>query len=193
MSTAPQLERPMTAEDLAGVPEDGRRYEVIGGELIVSPSPSQRHQYVSTKLIHLFQSHFQDSGDGMVFAAPFDVRLGTHDVVQPDLVVVLKRNRSRLHDDAVVGAPDLVIEIVSPSSARIDRVRKAALYASYGVPEYWIVDPDARTILAQSLVDGRYQTMTPEDDLIHSGVLPGLVIDPSDVFVMPDWMSEDPR
>lgn len=191
MATAIHLERPLIADDLAGMPDDGRRYEIVGGELIVSPSPSQRHQNASTNLLFMIRHHLGQTGSGMVFAAPFDVRLGSHDIVQPDLLVVLERNRPYLRHDGVSGAPDLVIEIVSPASMRIDRVRKAAIYATFGVPEYWIVDPDARTILAQSLENGQYQPLTSDDGLVHSRVVTGMAVDPVEVFAMPDWMVDE--
>jgi Uma2 family endonuclease len=85
---------------------------------------------------------------------------------------------------------DLIVEIVSPSSRGIDRVRKSALYATHGVSEYWIVDPDGESILAQELQDGAYREIRTDDGLIRSRVLEGLVIDPTEIFAMPDWMVE---
>jgi Uma2 family endonuclease len=184
-----QIERPYTAEDLAALPDDGRRYEIIGGELIVSPSPSERHQRVSTRLVRRIQSHVEDNDIGVAYTAPFDVHLGEHDIVEPDILVVLKENESRLRHFGVAGPPDLVIEIVSPSSSGIDRIRKAATYATFGVPEYWIVDPAAETILAQTLTEGRFRPIAHEDELIHSVQIVGLVIDPTEIFAIPAWMT----
>jgi Uma2 family endonuclease len=88
-------------------------------------------------------------------------------------------------DAGIDGAPDIVIEITSPSSQRMDRIRKSATYATFGVPEYWIVDPETETILVQVLVDGRYQPSVGGDGSVRSVQLPDLVLDPSDVFAQP--------
>ena len=157
MTAVLQLERPYTVEDLANTPDDGRRYEVIGGELVVSrPRPRSTSERRSGCPAFLLD-YLERSGSGEVFAAPLDVVLGTHDIVQPDLVVVLEHHADRVTDAGIEGAPDIVIEITSPSSQRMDRIRKSATYATFGVLEYWIVDPDTETILVQKLVDGRYQ------------------------------------
>jgi Uma2 family endonuclease len=183
-----QLQRPYTAADLAAMPDDGRKYEVIGGELIVAPSPAERHQYISGRLFRRVQAYVEDNDIGVAYAAAFDVHLSEHDIVQPDILVVLKANVSRLREVGMAGPPDLAVEIISPSSAGIDRVRKAAAYATFGVPEYWIVDPDSETILAQTSEGRRFRPMTSDDGLIHSAQIAGLVIDPTEVFAVPDWM-----
>ena len=182
------IQRPYTADDLAGMPEDGRRYEVIGGELLVSPSPTTRHQRISGRLYRRIETYVEDQDIGVAYAAAFDVHLGEHDIVQPDILVVLKANVSRLREVGMAGPPDLVIEIISPSSSGIDRIRKAATYATFGVPEYWIVDPDSETILAQALEGGRFRPVPSEDGPIRSVQIAGLVIDPAEVFAVPDWM-----
>jgi len=99
------------------------------------------------------------------------------------------QNAARIKDYGVVGAPDLVIAIVSPSSAKIDRIRKAATYATFGVPEYWIVDPETATILPRSLKEGRYRPFSDEDGRIRSVQIKGLVIDPADIFAVPKWLT----
>jgi Uma2 family endonuclease len=119
------------------------------------------------------------------------VHLSEHDVLEPDIVVVLREHRERIRDDGICGPPDLVVEVISPGSARTDRVRKAAAYAAFGVPEYWLVDPREQTILVQELRSGRYHPVTSDDGLVRSVVLAGLTIDPRDVFALPDWMTEE--
>jgi Uma2 family endonuclease len=183
-----QIQRPYTADDLAKMPEDGRRYEVIGGELLVSPSPAERHQRISDRLHRRIGDYVEDNDIGLTYAAAFDVYLTEHDIVQPDILVVLKSNVSRLREVGMEGPPDLVIEIISPSSAGIDRIRKAATYATFGVPEYWIVDPEAETIQVQTLSGGRYRPMVSEDGLIRSVQVEGLVIEPVEVFHVPLWL-----
>jgi Uma2 family endonuclease len=184
MTAVQQLERPYTVEDLANTPDDGRRYEVIGGELVVSPAPTTKHQRASIRLSRIFADYLERSGSGEVFAAPLDVVLGTHDIVQPDLVVVLEHHADRVTDAGIEGAPDIVIEITSPSSQRMDRIRKSATYATFGVAEYWIVDPDTETILVQALVDGRYQPGESREGAVRSVQLPDLFIDPKDLFAL---------
>jgi len=177
-----QLERPYTADDLATMPDDGRRFEVIGGELAVSPSPSTEHQRVLRKLIVKIDEYLTHLDSGEVFTAPLDVVLGNHDILQPDVFVVLHENASRVTDSGVDGPPDLVIEITSPSTAPMDRIRKSATYATFGVPEYWIVDPHSKSILAQRLVDGQYQPIDSVDGMVRSRRISGLAIDPAEIF-----------
>lgn len=120
-------------------------------------------------------------GSGEAFAAPLDVVLGTHDIVQPDLVV-RRHHAERFTEAGIQGAPDIVIEITSPSSQRMDRIRTSATYATFGVPEYWLVDPSTETILVRTLVDGRFQSRSGG---VRSVLLPDPVIDPSEVFAFP--------
>jgi Uma2 family endonuclease len=186
MTAVRQLERPYTVEDLANTPDDGQRYEVIGGELVVSPAPSTKHQRVSFRLARIIGDYLEHSGTGEAFAAPLDVVLGKHDIVQPDLVVILRQHADRVTDAGIDGAPDIVIEITSPSSQRMDRIRKSATYATYSVPEYWIVDPDTETILVHELVDGQYQPVASRDGSVRSRQLPDLDFERGDVFALPE-------
>ncbi len=180
-----QLQRPYTLEDLAEMPDDGRRYEILGGELIGSAAPTTKHQRASSRLSRLIGNYLDENGLGEVFTAPYDVVLGIHDIVEPDLLVVLHTQDDILTDANVIGAPTLVIEILSPSSRSIDQIRKSALYASHRVPEYWIVDPDSEIILAQRLVDDMYQPIATVDGLVSSLTIPGLLVDPEKVFFSP--------
>ena len=139
--------RPLTYEDLRQMPDDGQRYEVIGGELIVNPAPRRDHQEVVANLDWILQRFLRASGLGRVYTHPVDVSLGPNDIVQPDLVVI---QASRLNiyqpEGVVVAPPDIAVEIASPSTRGIDRIRKMALYAHSGVPEFWIADPERRTL-----------------------------------------------
>ncbi|MGE3797871.1 MAG: Uma2 family endonuclease [Thermomicrobiales bacterium] len=183
------LDRPMTAEDLALLPDDDTRHEILGGELIVAASPTERHQWASIRLSRRILEHLDTTGVGMVYAAPFDVRLGRYHLLVPDLSIVLRQNASRITRKRIMGPPDVVVEIISESTKTIDRVRKSAIYADAGVPEYWIVDPDASTILVQTLVDGQYVPVASEDGSAHSHQVPGLVVHPTDIFSTPDWFA----
>jgi Uma2 family endonuclease len=166
------------------MPDDGQRYEVIGGELIVNPAPTSNHQRAVGAIYRLLYDHARDHAAGEAFLAPFDVLLGHFDAVQPDIVfVAAARPRVAGERNFIEGAPDLVVEVISPTSRTNDRVRKMALYARSGVPEYWIADPARRSFEVQSLDGEEYRPVEPDDDgLLASRVLPGLCVDSSVVF-----------
>ncbi len=128
----------------AAIPEDGKRYEVLEGGLLVTPAPSPRHQLISFRLQQQLVNHFGDSSPGVVFAAPIDVILSNHDILQPDLVVADRPQQVSLR--GIEGAPLLVVEILSPSTRKRDRTRKARRYATLGVRHFWLVDPDAHRV-----------------------------------------------
>jgi Uma2 family endonuclease len=148
----------LTWEHYQELPNDGKRYEIIDGELYVSPAPSEKHQRVATRLTSRFVFYTETHYLGEVYSAPFEVRLAWSDIVQPDIVFV-SRQRGRVITSARIdGAPDLVVEIISPSSVKTDEETKRNLYAKYGVKYYWIIDPLAEWIRAYELgADGLYE------------------------------------
>ena len=166
--------------------DDGKRYELIDGSAyLMEPAPEWGHQSIGVKLAR-FIDEFLDGTSGKVFQAPFDVRLNTdagdNTVLQPDIVVLL--DRSKLSGTGCLGVPDMVIEILSPSTSSRDIVTKFNQYLHAGVPEYWIVDPVAETVSAYILVTGRYVcTDYGKTDEAPIGVLNGCVIKLSKVFV----------
>jgi Uma2 family endonuclease len=175
-----------TYDDLLALPDDGKQYEIVAGEIIEMPAPSGPHQYISLLLGSLLLQFVRRFKLGWVFTAPFDVRLNTYFVLQPD-IVFLRHNdptRAALNKIKLIdGAPDLVVEIVSPSSQGYDRVTKLSTYATFGIPEYWIVDPDKDEIRALVLREGAYVPFEQQEDgIIRSEVLAGLEIDPKDLF-----------
>jgi Uma2 family endonuclease len=131
----------LTYEDYAELPNDGRRYEIHEGELSVTPSPGTPHQQIIGNLNDVLRRHVHGAGIGEVFLSPLDVVLSNTTVVQPDLIYVDASRRAVVTRRAIEGAPTLAVEIISPSTPRIDRVTKLQLYAKYRVPWYWIVDP----------------------------------------------------
>lgn len=179
-------ERALTYDDLASLPEDHLRREIIGGELIVSPSPDWWHQELALHVRDLIVA--SEAGKlGKVAVAPLDVRLTPYDTVQPDLFFVTwdKMASILMPDGRITGSPNLVIEVVSPTSRALDRVRKFALYASAGVPEYWIVDADAREVPVHVLDGNRYaRIQTDSNGRAASRVLPGFVVDPTAIFAV---------
>ncbi len=138
-----QTTTPTTWEDVLRMPDDGNRYEFIGGRLYVTPAPVIRHQRVSRRLQSALMQVLRDGGHGEVFYAPVLVEFpGTGDRVQPDILFVSNERRGIVGEKQVTGAPDLVVEILSPSTAHRDRGVKLDLYARRGVREYWIADPN---------------------------------------------------
>jgi Uma2 family endonuclease len=147
----------LTYEDYVNLPDDGRRYEVLDGELVVSPSPTSRHQLVSHNLDFALSSWVRAKGLGRMWAAPLDLILADTVVMQPDLIYVSKLRSAIVTKRGLEAAPDLVIEILSDSTASRDRGVKMRLYARYKVPRYWIVDAEARTLEVHALRDDAYE------------------------------------
>ena len=129
------------------MPEDGNRYEAIGGELYVSPPPKHRHQWVAANVFAAIHDILVRPGYGRLYFAPIGVEFPeTEEGVQPDLLFVSTERLGLVTEDGIRGAPDLVIEILSPSTARRDRTVKRHLYQRQGEPEYWIVDLDSKQV-----------------------------------------------
>lgn len=148
-----------TYADYARLPDDGRRYEIIDVVLYVAPSPNTSHQDAARWFVYDLTQHVHLTGRGLVFSAPFDVELTARDVVQPDVLVVLAEHASIITPSRIIGAPDLVIEIISPSTAGYDRRQKQDVYARAGVRECWIADPGTRTIETLVLEAGTYRSL----------------------------------
>ncbi len=138
--------RRLTYEDYVLLPDDGKRYEIIDGELHVSPAATPLHQRVSRRIQFHLMLMLEQPKFGEVYDAPIDLLLDSHTVVQPDLLVIRTENLSIVGEKNLQGPPDLVVEILSPSSRRRDRLVKFEAYARLGVPSYWIVDPEKQTI-----------------------------------------------
>ena len=179
------IPRRMTYEDLQQTPDDGNRYEIIDGEPIVSPAPSLLHQELVVRLLVLIQAYLVESRfGGKIFPAPVDVRLAEHTVVQPDLVYVsAARSHIRANPAFVNGVPDLVVEILSPSTRAYDEHVKHRLYERAGLPEYWLVDLNREALTILTLRKGAYvATAAQSASRVSSVVLPGLAIDVPALF-----------
>lgn len=149
--TALPRSRPLTRADLDAMPDDGHRYELIDGALIVTPAPGERHQTAVGELHLLLRRGCPD--DLKVLLAPFDVTLADDTVVQPDLLVCRRRDLTRRD---LPTAPVLAVEVVSPSTRRIDLTLKRSRLEAAGCASYWVVDPLAPSLTAWDLVDGAY-------------------------------------
>ncbi|MGN6104795.1 MAG: Uma2 family endonuclease [Kofleriaceae bacterium] len=151
-----QFEKVWTYDDLValGDPAHGERYEIFDGELVVSPAPSLWHQEVLKRLFLRFHAELEATRLARVYFAPLDVILSPTRVVEPDLLIVRTERQHILANRGVTAAPDLVVEIVSPSNSQHDRVRKRRFYAGNSIREYWVVDPEDHTIEVLALIDG---------------------------------------
>jgi Uma2 family endonuclease len=133
------------------LPADGRRYEIHEGELSMTPAPSPQHQMITGKLFSLLYAHVTSQGIGEVLLSPLDVILSDVSIVQPDIVYVDRTRLDRISKRGVEGAPTLTIEVLSPTTTLIDRTSTHQLYAKYGVPFFWLIDPASRSIEADVL------------------------------------------
>jgi Uma2 family endonuclease len=143
--TQPKPKIKFTVKDYMSTPE-GTRYQLLDGEMILAPSPTQKHQSLLANLYRLVYAFVAEGDLGRVWFAPLDVVLSNYDVAQPDLMFVSNERAGIVTDANVQGAPDLVVEILSPSTSGYDQGYKRALYARHEVLEYWLVDPDAETV-----------------------------------------------
>ena len=172
-----------TYKDYCATPDD-ERCELLNGNLMMVPAPNRKHQQVLSRL-HLKLGNFaEEHGLGEVYVAPFDVVLSDTDVVQPDLLFISRAREHTLTDENVRGAPDLVIEILSPSTADRDLGYKHELYGRHGVLEYWVVDPMGETVSVHRQRDGRLELAETfgRRDTLQTALLEGLQLKLDDIF-----------
>ena len=169
---------PFTYHDLDNFPEDGKRRELIGGDLFVSAAPSTRHQRLIVELVYIIRSFLQTHPVGTVFAAPTQVVFDELESVEPDIFVVLTDGRAEITERRVLGAPAWVIEVLSPTNRDYDLETKRKLYARYGVV-YWVVDPEAEEILTWD-VEGK--VIYQRGDEAEVSVLLGFSLEPTHLF-----------
>jgi Uma2 family endonuclease len=165
----------LTTADLEQLPDDGLRHEIIHGDHYVTASPVTRHQRISGRLLVALQSYLDAHPSGEVFHAPFDVVMSFHDVVVPDLIYVSHSRAHLVTTKNLQGAPDLVIEILSPSTRPRDEHLKRDLYERVGVEEYWLVDPDHNVVTIYRREGSRF--LPPEtfeaNAVVSTPLLPG--------------------
>ncbi|MGO8818915.1 MAG: Uma2 family endonuclease [Terriglobia bacterium] len=165
-------------EDYCLLPNNGKRYEIIDGELFVTPSPLRRHQKVLANLLYYLTEFVKKDDLGEVYPAPFDVVFSEYDVVEPDVIYVSKAHASVVTEKNIQGAPDLVVEVLSDSTARIDRTTKLKLYARNGVAEYWVIDPEVYAAEIYRQVPGGYELAAQLDSSqsLTSPLFPGFAL-----------------
>lgn len=142
----PKMESRWTAELVRALPEDGQRHELVSGVLVVTPAPSPGHQGVLAVLYDRLAPYLRSNGIGAIRWSPADLSLGEDEILQPDLFVYPRLRGRKVREWADISSLLLAVEVLSPSTARYDRTLKRKRYQRAGVPEYWIVDPDARLI-----------------------------------------------
>ncbi len=172
-----------THADLLVMLDDLKRRKIIDGDMFTTPSPTCRHQIISGNIFFAFWKYLDTRAIGETAFAPLDVILSDYDVVENDLLFILNEHRNIIQD-WIRGAPDLVIEILSPITEATDRGVKLKVYARFGIPEYWIVDPEQRAVevyrLAQQ-ASGPSQVLH-EQETLTSPLLPGFVLEVGTIF-----------
>ena len=173
----------LTYEDYLKTSDD-ERWELLNGELVMVPSPNMPHQEVATDLVTLLNTFVKERGLGRVYSAPTDVVLSDTNVVQPDLLFVSRQREQIITHANIQGAPDLAVEIRSPSTDELDRTVKRKLYADHGVKEYWLVDPDAMTVTVLALGEGVFEEAAAycKGQTLTSPTLRGFSVDLDDIF-----------
>jgi Uma2 family endonuclease len=165
--------------------EEGAPFQLINYDLIMSPSPTPDHQVISLRITSTMFNYLESKGNkGFLVSAPMDVRFDDGNVLQPDVLYISEQRKEELVKDRIEGAPDLVIEILSPSNAYYDLRQKKDIYQKYGVKEYIIVDPIAFNCELYLLKDGNYQLYQKAEktEHLHSVLLPGLAFDLNKLF-----------
>jgi len=176
----------LTYEDFLLFPDDGKRHELIDGEHYVTPTPNLKHQSIVMNLGGMIWSWLQQHPVGRMFNVPLDVVLSEFDVVEPDLQFTSRDRLEIFTKQNVRGAPDLVVEVGSPSTRQRDETIKRRLYERFGVSEYWIIDPELDVIKVYRRVDERYvrvaELSLENGDVLTTPLLPGLEMPLSTIF-----------
>lgn len=182
---APQTATRMTYEEFMALPESSSGYELIEGELIVNPAPVPRHQGIIGNLFFELQTYFRANGGGRTFLSPIDVVLSRENVIQPDVVVILMSRASILGPKNVQGAPNIAVEVLSDRTRRRDENVKRRLCETFGVDEYWLVDPDANGVKLyrrSGTAFGAPIVLRDTTDMITSPLLPQFALPLAELF-----------
>jgi len=186
---SPNADRRLTLEEFNRLPSNGdfEHHELLEGELIVVRGvPRIPHQEVCSRIHALLIRQVQEPGHGLVFSNPTGIVLGRDTVVKPDALVALRENYGILEDDCIYGPPDLVVEVLSPGTARHDLVAKRAVYERYGIREYWVVDLKTRTLLQLVLDGGRYrETRHAADAVFRAAFRAEVEVRVADIWPVP--------
>lgn len=174
----------MTYAQYCLLPEDGKQYEVIDGELFMTPAPKPKHQEIVVRLTEELSRFVRENSLGKVSVAPVAVLLDQHTVLEPDVLFIRQQRLEIVKEQAIEGAPDLVVEVLSPSTFYKDLRKKMTAHSQFGVQEYWIVDPETQTIEIYARRDDKLQLARnfSSGDAVESAHLPGFRLAVKDVF-----------
>lgn len=166
------------------LPEDGKQYEVIDGELFMTPAPKPKHQEIVLRLARKLSDFVEKTNLGKVFISPIDVLLEEHTVLQPDVLFIRSERLAIVKEEAIEGAPDLAVEVLSPSTFYKDLRKKMSAYSQFGVQEYWIVDPETETIEIYARQGDKLEPARKfsTGENVESALLPGLKLAVKEVF-----------
>jgi Uma2 family endonuclease len=183
MATAVLEQQKMTYEEYYNLGDD-TLYQLIHGELNMSPAPSTYHQRVLMTLLQHILKYLEENKTGELLLSPVDVVFDKYNTVQPDLLVILNEHRNIIQERGVFGSPDIVFEIISPSSMIMDRHTKFELYEKHGVKEYWLIDINNKAVEVFELVDGKYGLFSSAsiEGTVFSSVLEGFETDINGLF-----------
>jgi Uma2 family endonuclease len=179
----------LTFEQFRQLPDDGKRYELVRGEVHLTPSPTTKHQIILGRLYASLDEYLSKNPLGRLLFAPLDVRLSADTALQPDLIYVASAHAAIVQEDYLRGSPDLVVEILSPSTAAHDRATKLPLYAEAGVGEMWIIDPQAKTVEILKLQGNKYlvEAALAGSRALTSTCFPGWELPLPDLFDFRGW------
>ncbi|MBS3905550.1 MAG: Uma2 family endonuclease [Syntrophaceae bacterium] len=179
-----KIDEKFTYQDYFHLPDNGKRHQIIDGELYMVPAPVPYHQRILRNLGRILDQFVNENRAGEIFYSPCDVVLSDVDVVQPDIFFISQERLSIVQDKNIQGAPDLIVEILSPYSEKIDKISKVKLYARYGVKEYWIVNPEKKEVTVLNLKGSSYKSLGNFcfKDSFETKFLKGLTIKVSEIF-----------
>lgn len=174
----------MTVEEYRTMPEGPPYYQLIEGELIMSPSPNWFHQTVAANVFTILRNYVDRNPIGVVRFAPIDVFLSKHTTLQPDVLFISAQNQHLIREDGIYGGPDLVVEVVSPWNAQLEKRRKRPLYSTHGVKEEWLIEPNLEQIHRYDFTTdiAKPVRIIDSDESFETPLLPGLIINAADVF-----------
>jgi len=173
-----------TYDDYRQLPDDGKRYEIIDGELYMSTSPTSNHQRISGNFFGMLFIYLRSHPIGEVFQAPLEVFFSNTNIAQPDVLFISKERRDIIKPTQIRGAPDLIIEVLSPSTEKRDRTVKLKMYAKFGVQEYWMAKEKTATVEIFRLHGGQLVPVArlKKSDVLISPLFPGLEIPLDEIF-----------
>lgn len=179
---ATSVRQPKTYEDYLNTPNDGQRHELIDGEIVVSAAPAIDHQRLVGRLFRMLSAVAESTPGDEAFISPIAVSLDLANTLEPDLVYRARDSASVVEKRRIRGAPELVIEVLSPGTSSRDQIQKRANYERARVQEFWIVDPARKRVTALRLREGRFQELQPVGTRLASEIAPLFVVDLAELF-----------